>query len=332
MWARRRTSPCWSCARAIRIRRQLQEQAQGPAAALPLRDGARGQARRARVTWRQTRRRQTDESTTCTLLCSALLRSPRGSARRSRPARNCASRATPRPSSHRCSLAAEVARRAARRGQERRDPGAVRCRRRGPSDQRGDAGAATVGRSSGSPDHLYRRRVLPRRRTPICGRPLARGPGSASRPRRAPRGVLPVQDARDGRSRACRRNDRAAVSALPDARRARGARNRRAHDLGARDPTRCRSRRHRLDRVPGPARLSRAIQSASTAASLADPKKRAAIVAFVRTLIEATARIKSEPRAVWPLVAATTGYDAALIEKVWRHEGYPATLAADLLD
>ena len=70
----------------------------------------------------------------------------------------------------------------------------------------------------------------------------------------------------------------------------------------------------------------------ATAASLADPKKRAAIVAFVRTLIETSARIKAEPRAVWPLVAATTGYDAALIEKVWHHEGYPATLAADLLD
>jgi NitT/TauT family transport system substrate-binding protein len=70
----------------------------------------------------------------------------------------------------------------------------------------------------------------------------------------------------------------------------------------------------------------------ATAASLADPKKRAEIVAFVRTLIEASARIKSEPRSVWPLVAATTGYDAALIEKVWHHEGYPATLAADLLD
>jgi hypothetical protein len=52
----------------------------------------------------------------------------------------------------------------------------------------------------------------------------------------------------------------------------------------------------------------------------------------VRTLIEATARDQVEPRAVWPLVAATTGYDAALIEKVWHHEGYPATLAADLLD
>jgi NitT/TauT family transport system substrate-binding protein len=70
----------------------------------------------------------------------------------------------------------------------------------------------------------------------------------------------------------------------------------------------------------------------ATAASLADPKKRAAIVGFVRALIEASARIKSEPRAVWPLVAATTGYDAGLIEKVWHHEGYPATLAADLLD
>ena len=70
----------------------------------------------------------------------------------------------------------------------------------------------------------------------------------------------------------------------------------------------------------------------ATAANLADPKKRAEIVAFVRALVAASARIRSDPGTVWPLVAATTGYDAALIEKVWRHEGYPATLAADLLD
>ncbi len=70
----------------------------------------------------------------------------------------------------------------------------------------------------------------------------------------------------------------------------------------------------------------------ATAASLADPDKRAEIVGFVRALIEASARMRSEPRSVWPLVAATTGYDAALIEKVWHHEGYPATLAPDLLD
>jgi sulfonate transport system substrate-binding protein len=70
----------------------------------------------------------------------------------------------------------------------------------------------------------------------------------------------------------------------------------------------------------------------ATAASLADSAKRRAIVDFVRALLRATARINAQPRDVWPLVAASTGYDAALIEKVWRHQGYPATLASDLLD
>jgi NitT/TauT family transport system substrate-binding protein len=70
----------------------------------------------------------------------------------------------------------------------------------------------------------------------------------------------------------------------------------------------------------------------ATAASLADPVKRREIVALVRALLQASAHIHSRPRDAWPVVAASTGYDAALIEKVWHHEGYPASLAADLLD
>jgi NitT/TauT family transport system substrate-binding protein len=70
----------------------------------------------------------------------------------------------------------------------------------------------------------------------------------------------------------------------------------------------------------------------ATAASLANADKRREIVAFVRALVRASALIRERPGDVWPLVAKTTGYDAALIEKVWHHEGYPATLARDLLD
>jgi ABC-type nitrate/sulfonate/bicarbonate transport system substrate-binding protein len=70
----------------------------------------------------------------------------------------------------------------------------------------------------------------------------------------------------------------------------------------------------------------------ATAKGLANPAKRREIVAFVHALVEASARVRDRPRDVWPLVAKRTGYDVALIEKVWRHEGYPATLAADLLD
>jgi len=70
----------------------------------------------------------------------------------------------------------------------------------------------------------------------------------------------------------------------------------------------------------------------TTAAKLADPAKRREIVAFVRALIRASAQIRERPQVVWPLVSASTGYDAALIEKVWHHEGYPGTLVDDLLD
>jgi NitT/TauT family transport system substrate-binding protein len=70
----------------------------------------------------------------------------------------------------------------------------------------------------------------------------------------------------------------------------------------------------------------------TTAAALADPERRREIVAFVRALIEATERIAADPGVAWPLVAARTGYDVALIERVWHHEGYPGTLVSDLLD
>jgi len=70
----------------------------------------------------------------------------------------------------------------------------------------------------------------------------------------------------------------------------------------------------------------------ATAANLADPAKRREIVAFVRALIRASARIRERPSDAWPLVAASTGYDAALIEKVWHHEHFPGALASELLD
>ena len=42
--------------------------------------------------------------------------------------------------------------------------------------------------------------------------------------------------------------------------------------------------------------------------------------------------LRGTGRDAWPLVAARTGYDVALVERVWQHEGYPGTLANDLLD
>jgi hypothetical protein len=70
----------------------------------------------------------------------------------------------------------------------------------------------------------------------------------------------------------------------------------------------------------------------TTAENLANPQMRAQIVSFVRSLIKASAHIRREPQDVWPLVAKSTGYDAALIARVWHHEGYPGALVSDMLD
>jgi len=70
----------------------------------------------------------------------------------------------------------------------------------------------------------------------------------------------------------------------------------------------------------------------TTAAKLADPAKRREIVGFVRAVVRASERIRARPEIVWPLVAQRTGFDAALVEKVWHHEGYPGALVPDLLD
>ena len=70
----------------------------------------------------------------------------------------------------------------------------------------------------------------------------------------------------------------------------------------------------------------------TTAENLANPAMRAQIVSFVRSLIKASAHIRREPQDVWPLVAKSTGYDAALIARVWHHEGYPGALVSDMLD
>jgi NitT/TauT family transport system substrate-binding protein len=70
----------------------------------------------------------------------------------------------------------------------------------------------------------------------------------------------------------------------------------------------------------------------TTAENLANPAMRARIVSFVRTLIKASSSVRREPHDVWPLVAKYTGYDPALIARVWHHEGYPGTLVSDVLD
>ena len=70
----------------------------------------------------------------------------------------------------------------------------------------------------------------------------------------------------------------------------------------------------------------------TTAENLANPVMRPRIVSLVRSLIKASASIRRDPQEVWPLVAKSTGYDAALVARVWHHEGYPGTMVSDLLD
>jgi sulfonate transport system substrate-binding protein len=68
------------------------------------------------------------------------------------------------------------------------------------------------------------------------------------------------------------------------------------------------------------------------AGDLADPAKRARIVAFVRTLIQASSDLGKQPRQAWPMVQAASRYDEATIAKSWPHEAYPVGLVPDLLD
>lgn len=70
----------------------------------------------------------------------------------------------------------------------------------------------------------------------------------------------------------------------------------------------------------------------TTASNLADPVKRRRIVAFVRSIIAASRKLRKDPATAQALVATSSGYDLALVAKAWSHQGYPATLVPDLLD
>jgi NitT/TauT family transport system substrate-binding protein len=67
-------------------------------------------------------------------------------------------------------------------------------------------------------------------------------------------------------------------------------------------------------------------------AYLDDPEIRTEIVAFVRALIAAAQRLKSEPELGQKLVAKTAGQDLSVVRNAWHCFNYPGTLAPDLLD
>ncbi len=68
------------------------------------------------------------------------------------------------------------------------------------------------------------------------------------------------------------------------------------------------------------------------AADLADPARRARIVAFVRATIRASADLGRQPKLAWPLIEAAARYDEPTIARSWPHEAYPGALVPDLLD
>lgn len=70
----------------------------------------------------------------------------------------------------------------------------------------------------------------------------------------------------------------------------------------------------------------------TTAENLADPEKRAAIVAFVRALIVAAEQVRNQPETVWPIMEREMGFDQQLIADAWHIQEYKGTLASDLLD
>lgn len=70
----------------------------------------------------------------------------------------------------------------------------------------------------------------------------------------------------------------------------------------------------------------------STAAALADPARRARIVAFVRAVIAASAAIRADPAEAQALAARGAGFTREEVIRAWPYLDFPAALPADLLD
>ena len=70
----------------------------------------------------------------------------------------------------------------------------------------------------------------------------------------------------------------------------------------------------------------------TTAGKLADPAKRAQIVAFVAATIAASRTLIRDPSEGIRLVGEASGYDPALVARSWRHHSFPGRISPDLLD
>jgi len=70
----------------------------------------------------------------------------------------------------------------------------------------------------------------------------------------------------------------------------------------------------------------------ATAESLADPTKRRTIVRFVRSLIDASAQIRTDPTAAYPVLTGPTGVSQSVLGESLKYERYAGTLVSDALD
>ena len=70
----------------------------------------------------------------------------------------------------------------------------------------------------------------------------------------------------------------------------------------------------------------------TTAGALADPVKRQSIVRLVRAIIDATRKIQRDPAEAQALVAASGGFSLDEVQRSWKHHGFIASFAEDMLD
>ncbi|KEQ53817.1 ABC transporter substrate-binding protein [Sphingobium chlorophenolicum] len=68
------------------------------------------------------------------------------------------------------------------------------------------------------------------------------------------------------------------------------------------------------------------------AATLADPAKRAQVVAFLRELLVGCRKAEEDPAEMQAMLAERTGQNLQLIRQSWHHHRFPCTLPGDLLD
>ena len=70
----------------------------------------------------------------------------------------------------------------------------------------------------------------------------------------------------------------------------------------------------------------------TSAKVIADPAKRRAIVAFLRSLMTATGRLQAKPQDFWPYISSRLNHPVDLLERSWPQLRFTNGIAPDLLD